>query len=114
MRKRFLLLIGLLLCGFNMVLPQNKSENMIEKNKKIYVAGHNGMVGSAVVRELKRQNYNNIVTRTSHELDLSNQKEVNEFFKNEKPDVVILTAAKVGGIEANRTDLTGFLMKNLS
>ena len=73
----------------------------MEKNSKIYVAGHRGMVGSAIVRELKRQGYDNIITRTHHELDLTNQQAVNDFFAAEKPEYVFLAAAKVGGIEAN-------------
>ena len=85
----------------------------MELNDKIYVAGHNGMLGSAIVRSLKKQGYNNIIGRTSKELDLRDQIQVNEFFEKEKPDVVILAAAKVGGIEANRTNLTDFLIENL-
>lgn len=85
----------------------------MELNEKIYVAGHNGMVGSAIVRCLKRKGYTNIITKTSKELDLRDQNKVNEFFKKEKPNTVILAAAKVGGIEANRNNLTGFLMENL-
>ncbi|MDE5960116.1 MAG: NAD-dependent epimerase/dehydratase family protein, partial [Duncaniella sp.] len=73
----------------------------MEKNSKIYVAGHRGMVGSAIVRELRRQGYTNIITRTHAELDLISQQAVNDFFAAEKPDYVFLAAAKVGGIEAN-------------
>ncbi|MBQ5913393.1 MAG: NAD-dependent epimerase/dehydratase family protein, partial [Bacteroidaceae bacterium] len=69
----------------------------MEKDSKIYVAGHRGMVGSAIVRELYRQGYNNIITRTHAELDLTNQQEVNLFFQQEKPEYVFLAAAKVGG-----------------
>jgi GDP-L-fucose synthase len=72
-------------------------------NAKIYVSGHNGMVGSAIVRELKAQGFNNIVTKSHSELDLINQREVESFFQFEKPDVVYLAAAKVGGIHANNT-----------
>ena len=75
----------------------------MEKDSKIYVAGHRGMVGSAIVRELKRQGYNNIITRTHSQLDLINQQAVNKFFAAEKPDYVFLAAAKVGGIEANQS-----------
>ena len=70
---------------------------MMEKNAKIYVAGHKGMVGSAIVRELERQGYINIITRTHQELDLCRQDKVEEFFAQEKPDYVFLAAAKVGG-----------------
>ena len=75
---------------------------MIEKNAKIYVAGHKGMVGSAIVRELERQGYHNLVLRTHKELDLLRQDAVEKFFEEEKPEVVVLAAAKVGGIIANR------------
>ena len=71
---------------------------MIEKNTKFFVAGHKGMVGSAIVRELERQGYSNIITRTHQELDLINQVAVEDFFSKEHPEVVILAAAKVGGI----------------
>ena len=71
---------------------------MMEKNAKIYVAGHRGMVGSAIVRELNRQGYNNIITRTHKELDLTRQDQVEAFFEAEKPEYVFLAAAKVGGI----------------
>ena len=74
----------------------------MEKNSKIYVAGHRGMVGSAIVRELKRQGYENIIMRTHAELDLTRQADVEKFFADEKPEYVFLTAAKVGGIVANR------------
>ena len=74
----------------------------MEKNSKIYVAGHRGMVGSAIVRELKRQGYTNIVTRTHAELDLIRQADVEKFFAEEKPEYVFLAAAKVGGIGANK------------
>ena len=76
---------------------------MMDKNAKIYVAGHRGMVGSAIVRELQRQGYNNIITRTHKELDLCRQENVEKFFAEEKPEYVFLAAAKVGGIVANQT-----------
>ena len=82
-------------------------------NSKIYVAGHRGMVGSAIVRELVLQGYTNIVTRTHSELDLINQKDVADFFRLEKPDVVYLAAAKVGGIHANSCYPADFLYQNL-
>lgn len=86
---------------------------MMEKNAKIYVAGHLGMVGSAIVRELKRQGYANIVTRTHAELDLCRQDEVERFFRNEKPEYVFLAAARVGGIEANSSALADFMYDNM-
>jgi len=85
----------------------------MEKNSKIYVAGHRGMVGSSIVRKLLKEGYSNIVTRTSAELDLRNQQAVKEFFANEKPDHVFLAAAKVGGIVANNTYRAEFIYDNL-
>lgn len=86
---------------------------MMDKHSKIYVAGHRGMVGSAIVRELLRQGYTNIITRTHRELDLIDQKAVDSFFEEEKPDYVFLAAAKVGGIEANRMALADFMYDNI-
>ena len=86
----------------------------MEKSAKIYVAGHRGMVGSAIVRELNKLGFNNIVTRTSAELDLRNQSAVESFYKEEKPEYVFISAAKVGGILANNTYLAEFLYDNLS
>ena len=86
---------------------------MMEKNAKIYVAGHRGMVGSAIVRELNRQGYNNIITRTHKELDLTRQMEVEAFFEAEKPEYVFLAAAKVGGIVANQNALADFMYDNM-
>jgi GDP-L-fucose synthase len=80
---------------------------------KIFIAGHRGMVGSAIERKLRKEGFTNIVTRTSNELDLRNQKAVNDFFKNEKPEYVILAAAKVGGIHANNTYRAEFIYDNL-
>lgn len=85
----------------------------MEQNSKIYVAGHRGMVGSAIVRELKRQGYTNIITRTHSELDLINQQAVKDFFAQEKPEYVFLAAAKVGGIEANANHLADFMYDNM-
>ncbi|GIV26816.1 MAG: GDP-L-fucose synthase [Bacteroidia bacterium] len=85
----------------------------MDKNSKIYVAGHRGMVGSAIVRKLQKEGYTNIITKTSKELDLRNQQSVEEFFKNEKPEYVFLAAAKVGGILANNTYRAEFLYDNL-
>lgn len=85
----------------------------MKKDSKIYVAGHRGMVGSAIVRELERQGYHNIVTRTHAELDLTDQRAVNEFFETEKPEYVFLAAAKVGGIEANDKAPADFMYQNM-
>jgi GDP-L-fucose synthase len=82
-------------------------------NQKIYVAGHRGMVGSAIVRNLEANGFNNIVTKTHAELDLTNQAAVQEFFKSERPDQVYLAAAKVGGIHANNTYPAEFIYDNL-
>lgn len=86
---------------------------MMEKNSKIYVAGHMGMVGSAIMRELQRQGYNNIITRTHSELDLRRQEKVEAFFSQEKPEYVFLAAAKVGGILANQSALADFMYDNM-
>lgn len=86
---------------------------MMEKNAKIYVAGHRGMVGSAIVRALMREGYTNIITRTRAELDLTVQDDVEAFFKLEKPEYVFLAAAKVGGIVANNTAPADFMYENM-
>ncbi|RYF17553.1 MAG: GDP-L-fucose synthase [Flavobacteriales bacterium] len=86
----------------------------MEKNSKIFVAGHRGMVGSAIYRKLQKEGYQNIITRTSAELDLRDQKAVADFFAAEKPDYVFLAAAKVGGIVANNTYRADFLYENLA
>ena len=86
---------------------------ILDKTKKIYVAGHRGLVGSALVRKLQAEGFNNIVTRTHKELDLTRQADVEQFFEEEKPAYVILAAAKVGGIYANDTYPADFIMKNL-
>lgn len=85
----------------------------MEKGAKIYVAGHRGMVGSAIVRELQRQGYNNIITRTHSELDLCRQDQVERFFAAEQPEYVFLAAAKVGGIVANQSALADFMYDNM-
>ncbi len=85
----------------------------MEKNSKIYVAGHRGLVGSAIVRNLKSKGYMNIIGRTHEELDLTNQEEVRRFFEAERPEYVFLAAAKVGGINANNTYPADFIMENL-
>lgn len=86
----------------------------MDKNAKIYVAGHRGLVGSALMRQLVQQGYTNIVTRTHAELDLTNQALVEEFFAKEKPEYVFLAAAKVGGIYANNTYPAEFIYENLA
>ncbi len=85
----------------------------MEKKAKIYIAGHRGMVGSAIHRKLQKEGFTNIITRVSSELDLRNQNEVAQFFEQEKPDYVFLAAAKVGGIIANNTYRADFLYENL-
>ncbi len=85
----------------------------MEKTLKIYIPGHRGMVGSGLERKFRKEGYNNIVTRTSSELDLRNQKSVNDFFEKEKPAYVILAAAKVGGIHSNNTYRAEFIYDNL-
>ncbi|HQW91964.1 MAG TPA: GDP-L-fucose synthase [Ferruginibacter sp.] len=85
----------------------------MRETDKIYIAGHNGMVGSAIVRALKTRGFENLVYRTSAELDLRNQQDVERFFNEEKPDFVFLAAAKVGGIIANNTYRADFLYDNL-
>ena len=86
---------------------------MMERDARIYVAGHRGMVGSAIVRELERQGYTNILTRTHKELDLTRQEAVDRFFAGEKPEYVFLAAAKVGGIAANVSALADFMYENM-
>ncbi|WP_293900588.1 MULTISPECIES: GDP-L-fucose synthase [unclassified Sphingobacterium] len=86
----------------------------MEKDAKIYIAGHRGMVGSAIHRKLSELGYDNIVTRTSSELDLRNQQAVADFFDQEKPDYVFLAAAKVGGIMANNTYRADFIYENMA
>jgi len=85
----------------------------MEKNSKIYVAGHRGLVGSAIVKNLESKGYNNLLLKTHNELDLTDQKAVAEFFEQEKPEYVILAAAKVGGIVANNTYRADFIYENL-
>lgn len=85
----------------------------MEKNARIYVAGHNGMVGSAIVRKLRSEGYNNLITRSSSELDLTNQNSVNDFFIDTRPEYVFLAAAKVGGIHANNIYRADFIYQNL-
>jgi len=86
---------------------------MMQKDSKIYVAGHRGMVGSAIVRKLESEGYSNIVKRRSSELDLRDQSAVNAFFENERPEFVFMSAAKVGGIVANNTYRADFIYDNM-
>ena len=86
----------------------------VDKQAKIYVAGHRGMVGSAICRKLAQQGFENIVTRTHEELDLTRQQEVEEFFAAERPEYVFLAAAKVGGIQANAEALADFMYENMA
>lgn len=85
----------------------------MEKGSKIYVAGHRGLVGSAIVRKLEKEGYSNLLLKTRDELDLLSQQAVNAFFEKEKPDYVFLTAAKVGGILANKSRKADFIYENL-
>ena len=85
----------------------------MEPTAKIYIAGHKGMVGSALERKLRKEGFNNIITKTSSELDLRNQQSVNDFFEKENPSYIILAAAKVGGIHANNTYRAEFIYDNL-
>ncbi|MDB5190777.1 MAG: NAD-dependent epimerase/dehydratase [Segetibacter sp.] len=96
-----------------MGLQSGMNLNKMESNSKIYIAGHRGMVGSALVRNLENKGYSNIVVKTSAELDLRNQAAVNAFFEFERPDYVFLAAAKVGGINANNVYRAEFLYDNL-
>lgn len=89
------------------------SQSMILKSSKIYVAGHNGMVGSSIVRALKEKGYTNILMRSRQELDLLSQQNVNNFLKAEKPAYIFMAAAKVGGIFANNTYRADFIYENL-
>jgi len=86
---------------------------MMNLNDKIYIAGHGGLVGSAIVRQLKERGFTNLLMRTHKELDLTNQAQVQDFFKKEQPDYVILAAAKVGGIHANNTYPADFIYQNM-
>lgn len=96
---------------------QNNTEMMgveqMDKQAKIYVAGHRGLVGSAIVRNLKKKGYDNVIGRTHEELDLLEQQQVRDFFEKEKPDYVVLAAARVGGINANNTRPADFAYENM-
>jgi len=91
-----------------------QKKNSLEKHSEIYIAGHRGMVGSAIFRKLTKEGYTNIVTKTSKQLDLRDQQAVRDFFDTEKPQYVFLAAAKVGGIVANNTYRADFLYENLA
>src|SRR5437868_4909350 len=86
----------------------------MEQSSKIYIAGHNGMAGSAIVRRLKKEGFNNLLLRSSSELDLMEQSTVADFFSTEKPEYVFIAAAKVGGIVANNTYRAEFIYNNLA
>lgn len=106
MKKARALVLSALLFSFSLAAE-------MAKNAKIYVAGHSGLVGSAIVRALKEEGYTNIITRTHEELDLRNQQEVYRFFDRVRPEYVFLAAAKVGGILANQRHPAAFLYDNL-
>ena len=95
------------------ILYEYKGEIKMQKDSKIFIAGHKGLVGSAIVRNLEKKGYNNIVVRTHSELDLTNQENVRVFFEEERPEYVILAAAKVGGINANNTMPAEFIYENI-
>ena len=93
--------------------PRITASPPLRFNDKIYIAGHRGMVGSAVWRALEKIGYTNLISKTSKELDLRNQQAVHDFIKREKPAAIVDAAAKVGGIMANSKDQYGFLLENL-
>ena len=101
--------------GYLNIMSESDSSEILElKNGKIFVAGHNGMVGSAMVRRLQLLKCKNLVLRNRDQLDLTQQVQVNQFFRSERPDFVILAAAKVGGIYANNTYPAQFIYNNLA
>ena len=106
-------MVDIKLCTISSNFRRQKSIIKMKIEDKIYVAGHKGMVGSAIIRLLKSRGFENIVTKSSAELDLRNQKMVEEFFIKEKPEIVFLAAAKVGGIHANNTYRADFIYDNL-
>ena len=100
--------------GFRCVCDgRTETEEKMNQSDKIYVAGHRGLVGSAIVRSLKEKGYTNVIGRTHKELDLCNQQAVIDFFERERPDIVVLAAAKVGGINANNTKPAEFAYENM-
>ncbi len=111
--KQFYITILWVLFTFTVKFPICGLVPLMDFDAKIYVAGHAGLVGSAIVRRLESEGYTNIITRTSQELDLREQQAVNDYFIKEKPDYVILAAAKVGGIKANMDYPAEFIYNNL-
>jgi len=110
--KKILLLTMISIALLHYGLSNAVEHKTMQKNSKIYVAGHTGLVGSAIIRKLKSMGLNNIVTRTSKELDLREQKKVKRFFEEEKPEFVFLAAGKVGGIKANNDYPANFIYDN--
>src|SRR6476661_2890312 len=100
-------------CFISIITYQFNTNKLMQVTDKIYIAGHRGMVGSAIKRKLEKEGFTNITTRASQELDLTNQQAVNHFFTQEKPAYVFLAAAKVGGIVANNTYRADFIYQNL-
>ena len=95
------------------MMREMETDIIMNRTDKIYVAGHRGLVGSAIVRSLQAKGYENIIGRTHRELDLTSQQAVREFFEKERPDAVVLAAAKVGGINANNTTPAEFAYENM-
>lgn len=108
------LLVSLVLLTLSSVVECNQTNSAMAKDARIFVAGHRGLVGSHIVDELHAQGYKHIITKTKDELDLCNAQAVDNFFKDEKPEYVFLSAAKVGGILANNTYPADFIAQNLS
>src|SRR6185312_10161007 len=98
---------------FGNAIKKSLKNKIMQKNSKIYVAGHRGLVGSAIVRKLQNEGYENLLLRTSSEVDLRNQQAVKDFFETEKPEYVFMAAAKVGGINANNVYPADFIYDNL-
>ena len=92
---------------------RREGKEEMNQSDKIYVAGHRGLVGSAIMRSLDKNGYKNVIGRTHRELDLTNQQAVRDFFEMERPDIVVLAAAKVGGINANNTTPADFAYENM-
>ena len=97
----------------NVITQKISNDNLLNKNSKIYIAGHKGLVGSSILKNLQKKGYKNLIYKTHQELDLINQKDVEDFFITYKPDFVILAAAKVGGVEANNSYRADFIYENL-
>src|SRR6185312_14987903 len=98
---------------FGNAIKKSLKNKIMQKNSKIYIAGHRGLVGSAIVRKLQKEGYQNLILRTSSQVDLRDQQAVKDFFEKEKPEYVFMAAAKVGGINANNTHPAEFLYDNL-